>query len=115
VSFKIDVGFEYLWSCYGSNTAGIGWEKEDLSASAQIVYDIKTHMVYEMSVWDNHNQVVLRWRSPRFKSAYNKESRARGHDPRIAFDQTMYTETTPKRCLSLLAELRKRRKNVRRV
>lgn len=112
VDFKVDCGFEHLWDCYGSNAAGIGWEKQDLSASAGIVYDTKTHVVHEMSVWDNKNNLVLLWISSRFKRARKKEYKERGLNHRIAFDKVKFTETTPGRCFSLLSKLKKRRNNV---
>lgn len=114
VGFKVDCGFEYLWDCYGPNAAGIGWEKEDLSASAGIVYDTKNHFVYEMSVWDNKNNLVLRWCSPRFKRARNSEYKDRGLNHKIAYDKVKFIEATPSRCFSLLSKLKKRRSNVRR-
>ena len=110
VDFKVDCGFEYLWDCYGLYAAGIGWEKEDLSASAGIVYDTKTHMVYEMSVWDNKNNLVLLWVDPRFKKDKNREYKERGLDHSIAFDKVKFTKATPSRCFSLLSNLKKRRK-----
>lgn len=115
VGFKVDCGFEYLWGCYGPNAAGIGWDKEDLSASAGIVYDTKTHVVYEMSVWDEKNNLVLLWVDPRFKKAKNSGYKERGLNHRIAFDKVKFTEATPGRCFSLLSNLKKRRKSDRRV
>lgn len=113
VRFGFDCGYEYLWSCYGRDACGLGWSKEDLSASAGIVYDEKTHEVYELSVWDCRNDVVLRWIRNGFKAKYYRESRERGHDPRRAIDKTRFTEASPKECLALLKRLVRRKPRVR--
>jgi hypothetical protein len=114
VRFNIDCGYEFLWDCYGQNAAGVGWTKEDNSASAGIVYDTKTHVVYELSVWDTENELVLLWTREGFRKARLKEYKSRNLNPRIAYDKVRFVEATPKRCLSLLEKLIRRKKRVQR-
>jgi hypothetical protein len=109
VGFRFDCGYEFLWDCYGSEACGIGWTKDDLSASAGIVYDGKTHVVYEMDVWDTANDVVLRWTRRGFGARRDRESRQRGHDPRIAMDKTRFRDASPAECLNLLRTLVRRK------
>lgn len=112
VGFKFDCGYEYLWSCYGESACGLDWTKEDLSASAVIVYDAKTHVVYEMSVWDNSNNDIRRWIRPGFGGRYRRESIRRGHDPNVAVDKTRFKKSSPVECLSLLKKLVRRESHV---
>jgi len=114
VGFRFDCGYEFLWDCYGPEACGIGWTKDDLSASAGIVYDAKTHVVYEMSVWDTANNIVLRWTRRGFGARRDRESRERGHDPRIAIDKTRFRDSNPDECLSLLQKLVRRRPSEKR-
>lgn len=109
VGFKLDGGHEYLWRCYGDYAFGLGWTKEDLSASAGIVYDEKTKAVYEMSVWDDNGKAVLRWIRPGFRARHDRESRERGFDPNIAVDRTRFKTATPSDCISAVKKLVRRK------
>ena len=109
VRFRIDCGFEYLWDCYGADSCAIGWTKGDLSASAGIVYDMKTHVVYEMSVWDETGERYLRWIRPGFGGRHRRESIRRGHDPNVAIDKSRFKKANPADCLSELKKLVRRK------
>lgn len=109
VGFRLDCGYEHLWECYGPDACGIGWTKDDLSASSGIVYDMKTHVVYEMSVWDEMNGRYLRWIRPGFGDRYRRESIRRGHDPDVAVDKSRFKKASPAECLSALKKLVRRK------
>jgi len=116
VGFKLDCGYEYGWNCYGDNSCGIGWEGSDgsySSDSAGIVYDSKTHIVYEAQVWDVKNGLIRRWIRPGFASKHHRESRALGLDPAVAIDKTKFVESSPAECMALLKKIVRRRSHVR--
>jgi hypothetical protein len=109
ISFKIDEGCEYLWECYGPDCRQLGWIKPDRSATAGIVYDIKSHVVYEMSVWDDKNNEVWRWIKPGFRKAHDSESWSRGFDPKVAIDKTKFQDLSPRPILDRLKKVHRRR------
>lgn len=112
VNFRLNEGCEYLWECYGPDCCQLGWIKPDRSASAGIVYDIKSGVVYEMSVWDEKNNEVWRWIRPEFRKAHDSESWSRGFDPKVAIDKTKFQDVGPRSILNRLKKACSRR-NVR--
>ena len=117
VNYEIGEGYEYCWECYGQNVCGLDWGKEDLSASAAMVYDTKTHKVYEMSVWDCRDEKtkVYRWINPKYIKKQKREAKRRGVNLNIAIDDVKYQETTPGRLLGHLKRLYKRKKRVEKI
>lgn len=115
VNYKIGDGYEYLWECYGPNACGLGWDKKDFSASAAIIYDTKTHDVYEMSVWDCRVEKtkVYRWIKPGYFKKYKKESKSRGFKFDIAIDDVKFEDVSPSSILKNLKILYNSRKRVK--
>jgi hypothetical protein len=74
-----------------------------------MIYDIETHEVYEMSVWDSQGEKikVYRWIRPEYLKKYKKESKERRLKFNIAIDDVKYNETTPGRLLGHLKRLHK--------
>jgi hypothetical protein len=109
VDYQIGEGYEYRWDCYGGDACGLDWTRNDLAASAAIIYDAKTHEVYEMSVWDCREEKarIYRWIKPEYIKAYKKESRERGFKFNVAIDKIKYDETTPAKLLGHLKRLYK--------
>ncbi len=74
-------GHDYMWQCYGPNARGMGYENgkygSDEEVSISIVFDTKTHFVYEMQAWDGPNKRQYRWIHPDYLKAYKEESKAR--------------------------------------
>jgi hypothetical protein len=110
VKFKIDEGCKHQWDCFGPDACMIGWNKEDNSASAGIVYDSKIGLVYSMEVWDNLNDKVYRWIRPEFTRKVKKEYASRGFKFSIAVDPIKYIETSPSNILKKLDTAFKRKK-----
>lgn len=109
VRFRIGEGAEHLWECFGPEASILDWVKDDNSASGGIVYDSKTHVVYEATAWDTRSEQVWRWNNPAFKKAYRRESKARGHDPDIAYDRVKFQDVPPSELMSRLSALVRRR------
>jgi hypothetical protein len=109
VNFKLDGGYEYLWSCYGIDAFGLGWTSADLSASAGMIYDDKTGVVYELSVWDDRQNFVLRWIRPGFRAKHDRESREKGFSPNVAIDKKRFRDSSPSECLAAIKKLLRRK------
>lgn len=109
VEYRLGEGAEYLWECYGLDSSILDWTKPDLSGSAGIVYDTKTHVVYEMSVWDNLNEKVYRWIRPENIKKYKSEAKKRSFSFVLAYDRIKYENTTPAKLLNHLKRLYARR------
>lgn len=116
IDHKIGEGYEYRWECYGLDACGINWEKPDFSASATMIYDTKTHEIYEMSVWDcrEAKPKIYRWIKPEYVKKHKKESKERGFKFDIAIDDVKYEETTPARLLGHLKRLYKSKDPIKR-
>jgi len=112
VGFRLDCGYEYGWNCYGENSCGIGWESPDASDAAGIVYDSKTHVVYEVQVWDVMNGVARRWIRPGFVSKHHRESRTLGFDPSMSIDKEKFVDSSPAECMDLLRKIVRRKRRV---
>jgi hypothetical protein len=116
IDYRLADGYEFLWECYGSYAYGLNWEKPDFSASACVIYDIRTQRVYEMSVWDcadEHDAKVLRWIDPEYLGRHKKESRERGIKFKIAIDKIEFEETTPAKLINFLKKLHARKEKKR--
>lgn len=112
INYEISEGYHFDWDCYGEYACGLGWDKADLSASAVMIYDIKTQEVYEISVWDCRGEKtkVYRWIKPKYVKKHKKESKERGFKFDIAIDDVKYEETTLARLFDHLKRLYKSRK-----
>jgi hypothetical protein len=105
VDYRIGEGAEYLWECFGLEASILDWVRPDLSGSAGIIYDTKTHVVYEMEVWDDLNEKVYRWIRPENIKKYNREAKKRGVSVVFALDRIKYEHTTPTKLLNHLRRL----------
>ena len=99
IEYKIGEGNEYRWDCFGGDASMLDWVSADLSATASIVYDSKTHVVYEMSVW---GRKIYRWIRPENLKRYKSECKKRGHSFVYALDKIKYEDTTPGKILAHL-------------
>ena len=111
IDYQIGEGYEYLWNCYGDyDVFGLDWGRDDLSASAVIIYNTKTQEVYELSVWDCLGETKpYRWVKPEYIKNHKKEAAERGFKFNIAIDRVKFIETTPAKILNHLKRLHKRK------
>ena len=92
VNYKITEGSDYRWQCWGDNTHSFdSWDGDnDNGYSAGIVFDTKTHVVYETSIFDYKNNRAYRLLNPDFSQAYRDEAISRNIDPDEATDEMQY-------------------------
>lgn len=94
VNYKITEGSGYGWRCYGSNTHSLdSWDGDnDEGFSAGIIFDTKTQVVYEASVFDYKNGRAYRLLNPDFAQAYRDEAADRNIDTNEATDEIQYID-----------------------
>ena len=110
IDYQIGEGYEYGWACYGENACGLDWERNDISASAAIIYDKKTQEVFEVAVWDYLGEETkpYRWIKHEYIRKHKNESISRGFKFNIAVDKVKFIEITPAKILGHLKRLHKR-------
>jgi len=93
--YRITESSNYLWHCYGTDahilTSWNGIHGRG-GYSADITFDTKTQMVYEVAVYDFTNDRAYRMINPLYAEAHAQESGARGIDMNTAWDGVEYTE-----------------------
>lgn len=100
IQYRITGGSEFWWDCYGPNA----WSIEGHNTDA--VFDRVTQMVYEVSLTCNDGK-CYKWVDPDFVDRYVQESKNRGFDPWIAYDDvSFHVENDKNKILSLLNNLR---------
>jgi predicted HTH domain antitoxin len=97
-AYTFESGGRYGWNCYG-NAAVFFDFKELLTDFSEVarpvggaIVDIETGNVYEVTVEVSDEELCYRWRDPKFASALDLETVARGEDCEIAWDDIKYTD-----------------------
>jgi len=93
VDYRITEGSTYSWNCFGPNAYALdSWNGEQDGHSASIVFDTKTQVVYQASVYDYKNNRAYRLTNSDFADSFLDESSDRGVDSKQAWDGADYTE-----------------------
>jgi hypothetical protein len=93
VDFKITEGSDYCWQCYGSNAYRLdSWNQEQDGHSVSIIFDTRTHVVYEASTYDYQRNRAYRLINPDYKFAHDDEASGRGVDANQAWDDVNYID-----------------------
>lgn len=87
--YKISEGSEYQWSCYGPNARFLDFDNEYSMAS--VIFDSKNQRIYQAEVWiKNSNDNPYRWVHPDYVNQLAEESKSKGVDNTIAFDNVKF-------------------------
>jgi hypothetical protein len=103
--YKINDGFEYLWSCYGENVFSIGREscvRGKFTYSTGCIFDTKTQNVYEVNFWDYKKRKVFRWIKKSYLKKYKAEARSRNVSFHKASDEMDYEDIEFNKIISLI-------------
>jgi hypothetical protein len=93
VDYKITEGSDYCWDCYGSNAYRLdSWNQEQDGHSVSIVFDTRTHEIYEASAYDYRRNRAYRLINPNYIQAHNDEANERGVDINQAWDDVNYVD-----------------------
>jgi hypothetical protein len=93
VDYKITEGSDYGWQCYGNHAYRLdSWNQDHEGHSVSIVFDTRTHVVYEASAYDYQRNRAYRLINPDFKFGHDDEAAGRGVDSNQAWDDVTYTD-----------------------
>ena len=93
VDYKITEGSEYCWNCYGPNAYRLdSWNQEHEGHSVSILFDTRTHEVYEASAYDYKRNRAYRLINPDYAQAYKDEARDRNVNANQAWDDVNYVD-----------------------
>lgn len=93
VDYKITEGSEYMWQCYGDHSYQLdSWNQDQDGHSVSIVFDTRTHVIYEASVYDYKRNRAYRLINSDFKLGYDDEAQSRDIDADQAWDDVKYID-----------------------
>jgi hypothetical protein len=93
VDYKITEGSEYCWQCFGPNAYRLdSWNQDQEGHTVSIVFDTRTHVVYEATAYDYKRSRAYRLINPDFKFAHDDEASGRGVDINQAWDDVNYID-----------------------
>jgi hypothetical protein len=91
--YKITEGSEYCWQCFGPNAYRLdSWNQEQDGHTVSIIFDTRTHVVYEATAYDYQRNRAYRLINPDFKSAHDNEATERDVDINQAWDDVNYVD-----------------------
>jgi hypothetical protein len=93
VDYKVTEGSDYGWNCYGPNAYRLdSWNQDQEGHTVGIIFDTRTHTVYEVSAYDYKREHAYRLINPNFKDAHSAESNDRGVLENQAWDDVDYVD-----------------------
>jgi hypothetical protein len=91
--YKITEGSDYCWECYGPNAYRLdSWNQEQEGHTVSMVFDTRTHVVYEANAYDYKKNRAYRLINPDYKFAHDDEASGRGVDINQAWDEVNYID-----------------------
>lgn len=91
--YKITEGSEYCWQCFGPNAYRLdSWNQEQDGHTVSIIFDTRTHVVYEAAAYDYQRNRAYRLINPDFKLAHDNEATERDVDINQAWDDVNYVD-----------------------
>jgi len=93
VDYKITEGSDYCWDCYGPNAYRLdSWNQDQEGHSVSIVFDTRTHVVYEATAYDYARGRAYRLINPDFTNAHREEAESRDVVENQAWDDVNYVD-----------------------
>jgi hypothetical protein len=93
VDYKVTEGSDFCWDCYGSDAYRLdSWNQEQDGHTVSIVFDTRTHVVYEATAYDYRRNRAYRLINPDFVNEYRKEGEDRNVDINQAWDDVNYVD-----------------------
>ena len=109
--YRVNAVERYGWACYGKGAIFVDVDIPVRLGSAQMVVDIATNQICEMSACNNlqpkAKQAYL-WRNPALRAVHEKEASAKGFtkkDMSFAWDKTAWVNVAPAAVLKRVREL----------
>ncbi len=93
VDYKITEGSDFCWNCYGSDAYTLSyWNQDHEGHGLAIIFDTRTHEVYEAQAHDYKHNRAYRLINPDYKDSYDSEAATRGMDSSEAWDEVSYVD-----------------------
>jgi hypothetical protein len=93
VDYRITEGSEYCWTCYGNHAYTLSyWNQDHEGHSLAIIFDTRTHEVYEVQAHDYKHNRAYRLINPDYKDRYDSEAAGRGVEANEAWDEINYID-----------------------
>jgi hypothetical protein len=93
VDYKITEGSDYCWDCYGPDAYRLdSWNQEQDGHSVSIVFDTRTHAVYEVSAYDYSRNRAYRLINAAYAEAHKLEAQSRDVNEVQAWDDVNYVD-----------------------
>lgn len=93
VGFKITEGSDYCWNCYGPNAYRLdSWNQDQEGHTVSIVFDTRTHVVYEATAYDYKRNRAYRLINPNYVQAHKDEAQSRNVEINQAWDDVNYID-----------------------
>jgi hypothetical protein len=93
IDYKITEGSEYCWQCFGPNAYRLdSWNQDHNGHTVSILFDTRTHVVYETNAYDYKHNRAYRLINPIYKSAHENEAAERGVNADEAWDEVNYVD-----------------------
>ena len=93
VDYKVTEGSDYCWQCYGPNAYRLdSWNQDQDGHSISIVFDTRTHVVYEANAYDYSRNRAYRLINPDYKFGHDDEAAGRGVNVNQAWDDVNYVD-----------------------
>lgn len=93
VDYRITEGYEYQWTCYGPDAFALdSWNHQQDGYSAGVMFDTKTHTVYEVSICDYKRGRAYRMINPDFRAAHREEAKSKNVLENQAWDDVDYVD-----------------------
>jgi hypothetical protein len=93
VDYRITEGSEYCWDCYGPNAYRLdSWNQDQEGHTVSILFDTRTHEVYEANAYDYKRNLAYRLINPLYMEAHDSEADERGVEINQAWDDVNYVD-----------------------
>ncbi len=93
VNYRITEGSDYCWECYGSDAYMLDyWNQEQEGYTISIIFDTKTHTVYEACAYDYKRERAYRLINSLYKAAHDTESKNRDVNTKQAWDDVNFVD-----------------------
>jgi hypothetical protein len=93
VDYRITEGSDFCWDCYGSDAYTLSyWNQDHEGHSLAIIFDTRTHKVYEVQAHDYKHNRAYRLINSDYKDIYDNESVSRGIESNNAWDEVNYVD-----------------------
>jgi hypothetical protein len=93
VNYRVTEGSDYCWQCYGEHAYRLDyWNQEQDGHSVSIVFDTRSHVVYEATAYDYSRERAYRLINPLYAEQHSEEARSRSVDENQAWDDVDYVD-----------------------